>query len=153
MEPTVLFGRIPEELLLPADTAQYELFLWNQALERRLYREWCEKAPTNLSRRSRMKWSGRRLARAMRLRKEQRIVNALFVARGGILGDSWARLPATPNLETATAQLRALAAFDDILQAYINRWPRETLKDYDAASDEATAQCKAVYWHYWNSLE
>lgn len=34
MVSTALFGRLPKQLVL-----------WNQALERRLYREWLKKAP------------------------------------------------------------------------------------------------------------
>ena len=89
----------------------------------------------------------------MRLRKELRIINALYVARGGLLGDSWTMLPSTPSLEAAKAQLRVLSYFDSLLKAYLNRWPRETITDIDKAMDEATAQCKAIYRRYWDSLE
>ena len=153
MSFSCLFGKLPEELVRTAEVAQYELVLWAQALERSLYLEWVQKAPATLSRRARQKWSGRRLARVMRLRKELRIINALYAARGGLLGDSWTMLPSTPSLEAAKAQLRVLNYFDSLLKAYLNRWPRETITDIDKAMDEATAQCKAIYRRYWNGLE
>ena len=153
MSFSCLFGKLPKELVRTAEVAQYELFLWAQALERSLYLEWVQKAPATLSRRARQKWSGRRLARVMRLRKELRIINALYVARGGLLGDSWTMLPSTPSLEAAKAQLRVLSYFDSLLKAYLNRWPRETITDIDKAMDEATAQCKTIYRRYWDSLE
>ena len=100
----------------------------------------------------RQTWSGRRLARVMRLRKELRIINALYAARGGLLGDSWTMLPSTPTLKAAEAQLRVLCYFDRLLKAFLNRWPRETIADLDKAVDEATAHCEAVYKRYWDSL-
>lgn len=153
METTCLFGRLPKQLLLPADTAQSELHCWALTLERRLERLWGEKAPATLSRRSRRRWSGRRLALAMKTYRDLRTVNALYVARGGLLGDSWTDLPSTPSLKAAEAQLRVLHYFDSLLKAFLNRMPGETIADLDAAVDEATAHCEAVYRHYWDSLE
>ena len=152
MEPTALFGKLPRKLILPSEEAQYELYRWYQALHRRLEELWGRKCPRRLPRRSRLRWSGRRLARVMRLLRELRTVNALYVARGGLLGDTWSDLPSTPNLETAEAQLRVLCYFDRLLKAFLNRHPRETIADLDEAVDEATAHCEAVYKRYWDSL-
>lgn len=69
------------------------------------------------------------------------------------MGDTWTDLPSTPSLKAAEAQLRVLHYFDKLLKAFINRWPRETIVDLDAAMDEATMICETVYWCYWNSLE
>ena len=88
----------------------------------------------------------------MKLLRELRTVNALYVARGGLMGDSWTDLPSTPTLKAAEAQLRVLCYFDRLLKAFLNRWPRETIADLDAAVDEATAHCEAVYKCYWDSL-
>lgn len=153
MVTTALFGKLPTPLVLPAETAQNELYAWAQALERRLEWLWGKKAPATLSRRSRQRWSGRRLARAMRLLRELRTVNALYAARGGLMGDTWTDLPSTPSLKAAEAQLRVLCYFDRLLKAFLNRWPRETIADLDQAMDEATMICESVYWCYWNSLE
>ena len=152
MEPTALFGKLPRKLILPSEEAQYELYRWYQALHRRLEELWGRKCPRRLPRRSRLRWSGRRLALAMQTCRALRTVNALYVARGGLTGDSWTDLPSTPPLKAAEAQLRVLHYFDSLLKAFINRWPRETIADLDAAVDEATVHCEAVYKRYWDSL-
>ena len=152
MVTTSLFGKLPAPLVLAAETAQSELYLWAAALEGRIEVLWGQKAPATYSRRARLRWSGRRLARVMKLLRELRTVNALYVARGGLMGDSWTDLPSTPTLKAAEAQLRVLCYFDRLLKAFLNRWPRETIADLDKAVDEATAHCEAVYKRYWDSL-
>ena len=153
MSTSTLFGCLPKQLVLPAETAQSELYFWSVRLERRLEWLWGDKAPATLSRRARRRWSGRRLARAMKARRELRAVNALYVARGGILGDTWTDLPSTPTLKAAEAQLRVLYYFDGLLKSMLNRHPYETIADFSAAVDEATMDCESVYWRYWDSLE
>lgn len=45
MVTTALFGRLPTPLILPAETAQNELYCWALTLERRLECLWGDKPP------------------------------------------------------------------------------------------------------------
>ena len=153
MEPTALFGKLPRRLILPSEEAQYELYRWYQALHRRLEELWGRKCPRRLPRRSRLRWSGRRLAEANKLCRELYAVSALYTARGGYLAREWTTLPSTPTQEAVKAQLRVLHAFDRLLHAFVHHLASETTMERDRALQKATEQCEAVYKHYWNGID
>ena len=153
MDCSVLFGKLPAPLLMPAKDAQRQLFLKHQDCARRLEELWGTSFPHNTSRATRRRLSGRRLAEGNKLRKEMYLYNALSIARGELHAQKWNSLPSTPSAKEAKAQLKAIWAFNRLVRSFIKHQPSEIINARDKELTEATAACEAAYREYWNGLK
>lgn len=150
---SALFGILPKGLVLDADEAQHALYLWYCKLERELEELWGKPLPRNVTRRRARRLQGMKLAMDIKIRREMRIINALYKARYGYVLSGWANLPATPTIETAKAQLEVLFRQKSHVNAFMDQLDEETILQRYRELQKAKDHCEAEYKKYWNSLK
>ena len=81
------------------------------------------------------------------------MINVLSIERGSLQDQKWTSLPSTPNVKTAKAQLRVIAAFKRLLRSFLAHENSGIINARDKELTEAVAACEAAYQEYWNGLK